>query len=128
MASDPPKGKGTAGRCAVHSPTSAARHLATPGIGESRPCLGRMGPAARPMVVAAGVRRDPDRTRVHPMGHGVYYGCQICGSRLDSSSQHAVACSCRNLVLDIEAGRISVKDPKKVVIIEQVNGDPVENE
>ena len=67
-------------------------------------------------------RRHFDDKVSNPRGVGIYYRCDICGDMLYSYSPHAVACSCRNLVLDVDAGRISAKAPNKVSIMELVGG------
>lgn len=54
----------------------------------------------------------------NPIGPGIFYECRSCGDRLDSGASHAIACRCRNLILDIDAGRISVKNPSVVFVIQ----------
>jgi len=70
-------------------------------------------------------RRRFDPAISNPRGPGIQYQCEICGDRLDSCSEEAVACSCRNLVLDVDAGRISAKDPTRVCILEGGGGKEV---
>jgi hypothetical protein len=53
----------------------------------------------------------------NPWGEGVYYQCERCGVRLDSMSPRGVACSCQNLALDVDAGRIAALDPRSVVVL-----------
>jgi hypothetical protein len=50
-------------------------------------------------------------------GKGIYYECEICGDRLNSASEHAIACKCRNVIIDIDSGRIAVKSPEKVIVL-----------
>jgi hypothetical protein len=46
-----------------------------------------------------------------PVGATVRYECLSCGSVLKSQPTHAVACDCYNIIVDVDAGRFSVKDP-----------------
>ncbi len=62
-------------------------------------------------------RRQFDQNESNPIGPGIYYECKVCGARLDSSAPHALACKCYNLILDIDAGRISAKDASKVQVV-----------
>lgn len=61
-----------------------------------------------------------DPSSSNSFGRGIYYVCERCNSKLDSSGEHAVACKCCNLILDIDAGRISAKQPECVEIVEEV--------
>jgi hypothetical protein len=45
-----------------------------------------------------------------PAGENLFYECEKCGDEVPTLPPHAVACSCRNLVVDSDAGRVSVKD------------------
>mgnify|MGYP001302904743 CR=1 FL=1 len=45
-----------------------------------------------------------------PAGEAVRYECLSCGDTLSSIPQHAVACRCRNVIVDVDAGRVTVKD------------------
>lgn len=58
-----------------------------------------------------------DPTAPNPIGNGVFYQCLICGDKIDSTVVNAVACSCRNLVVDADAGRITGRKPEKIQII-----------
>lgn len=46
-----------------------------------------------------------------PVGMNVRYECLKCGSVLNSQPRNAVSCDCYNLIVDVDAGRFSVKDP-----------------
>jgi hypothetical protein len=54
-----------------------------------------------------------DDSKGYPAGDAIRYECLACGDTLLSLPEHAVACKCRNLILDVEAGRFSVKDATK---------------
>jgi len=46
-------------------------------------------------------------------GEAICYECIICGGTLKSMPEHSVACKCRNIIIDVDAGRIAVKDSSK---------------
>ena len=71
----------------------------------------------------AATSRTFSQNESHPVGRGIYYECLLCGARLDSSAPHAVACKCYNLILDIDAGRISAKNPDQVRIVEDYKSE-----
>ena len=48
----------------------------------------------------------------YPAGSSVYYECTECGELLPSLPAYAVACKCRNIVVDADAGRVSVRKPE----------------
>lgn len=49
----------------------------------------------------------------YPTGPDIFYECGICGDSVPSMPDNAAACSCRNIVVDADAGRVSVKDKGK---------------
>jgi len=49
-----------------------------------------------------------------PAGRGIWFECECCGDSLPSQPEHAIACSCRNVVVDADAGRVAVKDHSKL--------------
>lgn len=49
-----------------------------------------------------------------PAGERIRYECGICGETLLSIPQHAAACKCRNIIVDVDAGRVAVKDSSKM--------------
>lgn len=46
----------------------------------------------------------------YPAGADIFYECGICGESVLSMPPDAEACSCRNIIVDADAGRVSVKD------------------
>lgn len=52
----------------------------------------------------------------YPAGKSIFYECLICETVLSSLPSHAVACKCRNVIIDTDAGRIAVKSAKKIRI------------
>lgn len=51
-----------------------------------------------------------------PVAADIYYECRICGDTVPSRPENSAACSCRNIVVDADAGRISVKKKNKLLI------------
>lgn len=46
----------------------------------------------------------------YPAGKNIYYECLRCGSVLPSQPEDNQACSCCNVVIDVDAGRVSIRD------------------
>jgi hypothetical protein len=59
-----------------------------------------------------------DASKGYPAGARIRYECARCGDILESLPEHAVACKCRNVIVDSDAGRVSVKDPDQFLIFE----------
>lgn len=51
-----------------------------------------------------------DFSRGYPAGSTIRYECGVCGDTLPSLPEHSVACTCRNVIVDVDAGRVAVKD------------------
>ena len=49
-----------------------------------------------------------------PAGEKLRYECGICGDTVLSMPINAAACKCYNIIVDADAGRISVKDESKI--------------
>jgi len=56
---------------------------------------------------------DVDPARGYPAGDAIRYECLVCGDTLLSIPAHAGACGCRNVIVDVDAGRVAVKDAAK---------------
>lgn len=54
-----------------------------------------------------------DSSKGFPAGDSIRYECLACGDTLLSIPPHAVACKCRNVIVDVDAGRVTVKDATK---------------
>lgn len=54
-----------------------------------------------------------DPARGYPAGDTIRYECLVCGDTLMSIPPHAVACKCRNVIVDVDAGRVTVKNATK---------------
>lgn len=55
-----------------------------------------------------------------PVGPDVWYLCTLCNSKVRSIPVHAESCACYNVIVDIDAGRFSLKNPSefKVFVLE----------
>ena len=54
---------------------------------------------------------DADLARGFPVGGAIYYECLLCGGTIPSTPKHSVACRYRNVIVDVDAGRVAVKAP-----------------
>lgn len=54
-----------------------------------------------------------DLSKGYPVGADIEYECGVCGDTLASMPVHSVACKCRNVIVDVDAGRVAVKDSNK---------------
>lgn len=51
-----------------------------------------------------------DESRGFPAGEGLYYECKLCGSRRSTvNAREAGFCDCRNLHIDVDCCRVSIK-------------------
>ena len=57
--------------------------------------------------------------RTRPCRKGVFYECVKCGGIIPSDTMDNVRCSCRNVFIDADAGRISFLDSSKVRCFEE---------
>jgi len=61
---------------------------------------------------------DFDESKVYPTGEGLYYECKLCGSHVSTVNiKEAGFCNCRNLHVDVDYCRVSVKSPNSVKLI-----------
>jgi hypothetical protein len=51
---------------------------------------------------------DFDPSKGYPAGKTIFYECTNCASEIPSIPDRSIWCSCRNLSIDVDAGRISV--------------------
>ena len=52
---------------------------------------------------------DPEITG-YPVGDSLFYECTRCGTVLPSQPPDNIACTCNNILIDVEWGRVRVKD------------------
>src|SRR4051812_10984200 len=57
----------------------------------------------------------------YPAGADLFYECQKCGGSISSQPAKSMACKCRNITIDVEAGRISVQDQAHVKLFSVKN-------
>jgi hypothetical protein len=57
-----------------------------------------------------------DPKQGYPAGKNIAYECLICGKTVSSmpANDEPWECTCRNIVVDGDAGRVSVKDDTKM--------------
>jgi len=51
-----------------------------------------------------------DSTKGYPTGPNLLYECEGCKKLVPSLPQNNTWCDCRNLCIDVDAGRLAVKD------------------
>ena len=52
----------------------------------------------------------------YPAGEKTFYECMGCGEVFLSMPDDSVVCKCRNVAIDIDYGRVSIKDHKKLKV------------
>jgi hypothetical protein len=50
----------------------------------------------------------------YPAGENFFYECLKCGEILPSLPKDSIMCSCKNIAIDVDYGRVSIKDNKLV--------------
>lgn len=55
-----------------------------------------------------------DSSQGFPVGDNLYYECLRCGDFLPSLPNDNIACSCENIAIDIDYGRVHVDDPSQL--------------
>jgi ribosomal protein S27E len=53
----------------------------------------------------------------YPVGKDLFYECSDCGERVPSLPQESIQCSCGNIFIDADAGRMAVKDESKIRLL-----------
>jgi len=61
---------------------------------------------------------DFDPKRGYPAGASLYFECGRCGSVLKSLPEDSVVCSCGNIAIDVDYGRVSVKEHGEFKVFE----------
>lgn len=59
-----------------------------------------------------------DHQKGYPSAEGYYYECLICRDIIPSKSANSIHCSCRNIMLDADYGRLVIRDNKKIKFFE----------
>jgi len=54
-----------------------------------------------------------DPSKGYPAGSNLYYECLRCGDTVPSLPNDSIHCSCRNIMIDADYGRIKIQDHSK---------------
>ncbi len=57
----------------------------------------------------------------YPKGRNISYECLICKDLIPSSPNDGIGCKCGNIFIDLDAGRISIKNHEKAEIVKTNN-------
>ena len=73
-------------------------------------------------------KHETERMRIHPhkvdFAHGypasadMFYHCLNCDDFVPSLPGESIGCQCRNVFIDTEAGRLSIKNDCRVLLVE----------
>ncbi|MFI4999220.1 MAG: hypothetical protein ACHQK9_05015 [Reyranellales bacterium] len=55
-----------------------------------------------------------DYSKSYPAGLKLFYECGLCGDVLPSWPRDSVHCKCRNIMIDADYGRVSIRDHAQV--------------
>jgi hypothetical protein len=53
-----------------------------------------------------------DPQKGYPAGKNLYYECTKCDDVIPSLPADSISCTCRNICIDVDYGRIAIKDHK----------------
>ena len=53
-------------------------------------------------------------TSGYPAQDNVYYECLKCGDVVPSRPSDSIHCKCRNIMIDVDYGRIKIQEPAQV--------------
>jgi len=59
----------------------------------------------------------------YPAGENLYYECGKCDDVLPSLPEDSVFCSCGNIAIDVDYGRVSIKNHDAVKIFSKTSED-----
>lgn len=60
---------------------------------------------------------DIDLSKGCPVAKDIYYACKKCGSVVPSMPDDSMGCSCRNIFIDVDYARVSIKDESSVEVL-----------
>ena len=46
----------------------------------------------------------------YPFGKNLFYECMACADTLPSRAEKSIGCKCGNILIDVESGRITIRD------------------
>jgi hypothetical protein len=55
----------------------------------------------------------------YPFGKNIFYECEVCGSIVKSAPENLDECKCKNIIVDMGAGRIITRDDLKIKVFEE---------
>lgn len=55
----------------------------------------------------------------YPAGPDIFYECSKCGGVIPSEPKDGIGCSCRNIFIDVDAGRVSIRDDSMMKIFKE---------
>lgn len=85
--------------------------------------LGRRSEPTLDLIKPRGRSRcDVNQLSGYPAGNDIFYECGICGDSVPSKPRNAAACTCRNIIVDADSGRVSVKDKSKFRAYRETDG------
>jgi hypothetical protein len=69
---------------------------------------------------------DFSPSKGYPAGPDLNYECTICGCVIPSIPDDNIGCDCGNVFIDIDAGRISIKNDKEVKLFSSENSTKIQ--
>lgn len=58
----------------------------------------------------------------YPADKGLFYECLQCGELVPSLPDDSMSCKCCNMRIDVDYGRIVVKEPERVRLFSECEG------
>lgn len=62
-----------------------------------------------------------DPQKGYPVGPKLFYRCKICSKVIPSQPSECIGCECRNIFIDVDYARISVKRNNDIELLETIN-------
>ena len=62
-----------------------------------------------------------DPSAGYPAGSDLSYECRQCGGSVPSLPERSVGCSCGNVFIDVDYGRVCIRDHNKVRLFSEAN-------
>jgi len=59
-----------------------------------------------------------DPKKGYPTGPNLFYHCKSCGDVVPSTPNDSVGCKCKNIFIDVDYARISVKQASNIELFE----------
>jgi hypothetical protein len=57
----------------------------------------------------------------YPAGSNLYYECLRCGEVVPSRPSDSTHCQCRNIMIDVDYGRVKIQDHNQVKLFSTMN-------